>query len=274
MTVAIGLLCSDGAVIASDSMASAGPRAGLGQKVFATPNLRIAWGVAGAFTTFPHIEKHMVDLDANAQADPALAAFFEGGPRDDAINQIAATVRNALLASYSSQVPHGLAAVAGNGHPFAANTLAVGWCGDAPYMLVVNFDASVEVWQMHQRSAAIGSGGDFATVAHSLSGHFMEDAPIPVELGLQLAWRTIDATITVSTHGVGPPVQMAVVNAEGARVLTPQEAEDVGTAVSAWRQVERDTFLNLLNGPAPETTDIDLPSIEGEAAQEAAPPGS
>lgn len=80
-----------------------------------------------------------------------------------------------------------------------------------------------------------------------------------------LAYRTIDTTIEVSSHGVGPPVQIAVCDDNGTHVLTDEEISQIGTAVDRWKVLEADTLNSLKDGAADSEGDADeLPALDAD----------
>lgn len=88
---------------------------------------------------------------------------------------------------------------------------------------------------------AVGSGGPFATVARGLMAHYLS-TPLSVEQGLKVAYRAIDTTCEVSPGGVGPPVQLAVVDDSGARILDEVAVNSVGDLVTRWKTLEIETL--------------------------------
>lgn len=90
--------------------------------------------------------------------------------------------------------------------------------------------------------------------------HYVEGEPLPVDLGLDVAYRTIATTIEVSSQWVGFPVQLAVADKDGARVLESDDVERVKEAVQSWIKVEADT----LRRPAPKQPLEEPPSLEEE----------
>lgn len=102
-------------------------------------------------------------------------------------------------------------------------------------------------------SAAVGSGKAMASVATALVSHY-EHAEHPVHYGLLAAWRVVNAVIEVSTDKVGPPIKLAIITADGARLLTNDEVDEVGRNVGVWQQIEQealDTFMSKTSDQAP-----------------------
>jgi len=127
-------------------------------------------------------------------------------------------------------------------------------------------------WHTEKLFAAVGSGGAFATVARALMEHYTEGGPLPVDLGRQVAYRTIDTTCRVSASGVGLPVQLAVVDDNGARELSPDEVKQVGTEVAGWTQLERETLLGTAaRAPAEDLPTLDVRAPSEQVAEKAQP---
>jgi hypothetical protein len=98
--------------------------------------------------------------------------------------------------------------------------------------------------------------------AHALMRHYATE-DLTLEKGLKLAYRTIQTTIDVSPAGVGPPVQMAVCDASGARILDSDEINEIALAVDGWKVLERETLTETAAERA-EDAEHDLPDIDDE----------
>jgi 20S proteasome alpha/beta subunit len=117
-------------------------------------------------------------------------------------------------------------------------------------------------WHTDERFYAIGSGGPFATVCHALMKHYISDE-LTLDKGMQLAYRAIATTCDVSSGLVGLPVQLAVVDSGGQRVLDDDEVRKIGVAVDRWKQLESETLLLGAEESSQEVAD-DLPSLESD----------
>jgi hypothetical protein len=76
----------------------------------------------------------------------------------------------------------------------------------------------------------------------------------------KVAYRAIATTCEVSSAYVGLPVQIAVVDSTGSRVLGAEELEEVETAVERWNALEADT-LAMGGAAAGDQVKGDLPEI-------------
>jgi 20S proteasome alpha/beta subunit len=263
MTVAVGLVCADGVIVASDSMSSDGPTAMFGQKVNALGQLQIVWTASGSVYVIEEVEAALNTLAETAAAQPVVHATYTT-PRLDLIRQnVGGSARNAMRNAYATALPHG--PNQGNpqtgSHAFASSFLVLGFANDTPYFLEVAHDGQLN-WHTARKFYAIGSGGHFAMVAQGIMAHLVEDE-LDVELGKLVAYRTIETTCRVSSQFVGLPVQMAVVTGGGAAVLTEDELNAVATSVERWQQIERETLSTLFAGPTSEAEEPDaIPTLD------------
>ena len=124
MTVAIGIVCSDGVVVASDSMGSSGMRASIAQKVHCLQDLPMAWTAAGAVYTIEEGETALRSLEAQIVSDAvAKAAWLTPDPQLIRQN-LGNFLRNAMRECYQSML---------GGLQPAADFLVVGWSAGTVY---------------------------------------------------------------------------------------------------------------------------------------------
>jgi predicted proteasome-type protease len=141
---------------------------------------------------------------------------------------------------------------------FATSFLVAGHANSTPWLLEFAQDGQVN-WHTDFGFYAIGSGGPFARVAHGLMAHYMS-APLSLQQDMKVAYRAIETTCEVSNSSVGLPVQIAVVDSQGPRVLDTAEVGEIGDLVARWKTLEADT-LNMGSDDAKLTALGDLPSI-------------
>ena len=72
--------------------------------------------------------------------------------------------------------------------------------------------------------------------------HYLDAGPLPLVYGMQLAYRTVETACDVSSMFVRTPVQLAIVDKNGARVLDHGEIEQLKAEVQGWKQLERDAL--------------------------------
>lgn len=266
MTVAIGLVCSDGVIVASDSMSSSGPTARPKCKVHAVADLGTIWTAAGAVYVIEEVEAVINDLANDPNAKQACSQ-----PDFSAIRRLFGQhVRGKLRECYASALPFGTNQLLNNAfHPFISDFLLLGWSQEKPWFLEIAHDGQMN-WHADARFNAVGSGGPFASVAQALMEHYLEGPSVPVDDGLLLAYRTIAATCSVSSGGVGMPVWLAIATQDGARVLTREEVDEVGTSVEGWKLVEKDAFTSLR--AQPQEPDVgELPSLQDDSESSGTP---
>lgn len=148
-----------------------------------------------------------------------------------------------MMSSYQGMMPgyQMLQTVRGLVHPWASDFLVLGFANNQPYFLEIASDGQLN-WHTDSRFYAVGSGGEFAMVAEGLMAHYVEGGDLTLEMGIQVAARTIETTCRVSSAHVGLPVQLAVADSSGARVLAPTEVDEVIQKVEGWLELERNTL--------------------------------
>lgn len=256
MTVAIGLVCKDGVLVASDSMGSDANTASRVRKVFTLDRSPIAWTASGSVFVIEEVATVLGDVDVHT--DPAIQAAITMPDtrkiRDILRQVIPGTMGNCYRSALSS-TPLPAGAISAN---FAASFLVLGYANRQPWFLEFAADGQIN-WHTDDRFYATGSGGEFATVAHALMGHYLT-APVDLEHGKLIAYRAIATTCEVSNAHVGLPVQMAIVDAEGCRTIDEKEIRSISDMVDRWKTLEADT-LRMTAEDAKATALHDLPSM-------------
>lgn len=252
MTVAIGLVCLDGVVVAADSLSSSGGVARQGQKVRALSTLPVAWTSSGSVYVIEDVEMALNELDALAAETVEIKESFVKPNLPVVRQNLAQYVRGAMTKCYKSLMPgyQMVPTVAGPKHPWASDFLIVGYSDKTPYFLEIADDGQLN-WHTEARFYAVGSGGEFAAVTEALMAHYVEGGDLTVDMGLQVAARAIETTCRVSSAHVRGPVQLAVVDEAGARVLDQSDVDQVMHGVEAWLELEKDTLQTSI-APAVE----------------------
>lgn len=244
MTVALGLVCADGVVVASDSLATMGNVARPAVKVYAMDVAPAIWTAAGSVYVIEEVQDALANLEKDVSKDapnPVKRAFLDPDLAGIKL-KVGGAIHKAVKTCYDLALPHGAGTgLAVDHHVFSSEFLVLGWANETPYFLEFAHDAQMN-WHTEAGFYAVGSGGEFATVANALMAHYVEGEPLAVEDGLLLAFRTIETICSVSSSSVGGPVQLAVADKDGARVLGDSEIEEVKTAVAGWKEVERDSI--------------------------------
>jgi 20S proteasome alpha/beta subunit len=265
VTVAIGLVCSDGVIVASDSMASVGNTARPMCKVYAEDDLHLVWTAAGSVYVIEEVAQEIAAA-ARGSGAPSMKPSFTAPDLNGIRDRLGKRVHDRIKTCYEAALPFGLQQTVQPQvptHVFSTDFLFLGWARQTPWFLEVSGDGQMN-WHTSQLFAALGSGGEFASVAQALMKHHVEGGSITVEDGLLVAYRAIETTCEVSARSVGLPVWLAVVTDQKAEVLDRAEIDKVGIAVERWKTIEVDTLAKL-RAPEGEEPQSDLPKIESDA---------
>jgi len=269
MTVAIGLVCDDGVLVASDSMASDERTAHNVAKVFKLDCCPVVWTASGSVYVIEEVQIALAGIDQpNSQTGGPPAAFAT--PDLTALRtRLTTTVRGTMQKCYQgalSSTPFSPGQTAGT---FATAFLILGYANSKPWFLEFAQDGQVN-WHTDFGFYAVGSAGPFARVAHGLMAHYVTERP-SLKHGTMLAYRAIETTIEVSNSGVGLPVQIAVVDKDGPRILGAEEITAVGDLVARWKTLEAET-LAMGAEEAQKTAQHDLPSMADVTGAEGTSP--
>jgi 20S proteasome alpha/beta subunit len=238
MTIAVAVRASDGVVLASDSMGSDVSIASTQQKVRACDPLPIAWAFAGSLYLGQAARRAMDELVAAPPPNwNSLDAFQV---LDELTSRIGPAVETALEGLRSDAEPD----------KTAAEFIFVGIAADGPYVIVIHQDLSAVI-EDEQTLIAIGASRMFAAGLRQSLAHYLARIPA-VRHALPLACRAVDAVCQVSAYGVAVPVQIAIVDGEGARVLARDEVGSVEEQVQAWLSTEVTTLFQTDDAPQPE----------------------
>jgi proteasome beta subunit len=254
VTVAIGLVCKDGVIVASDSMATTAQQTAVETvKVQAFSNNPVIWTSSGSVYV-----KEEVEAEIRLKLDDQAHDMFTEPQTLLLRKKLREVVHSAVRKCYTSALstapwPAGQIAAS-----FITDFMFLGYANGTPWFLEIDMQGQVN-WHTKPRFYAIGSGGTFASVCHALMKHYIVD-DLLLEHGKQLAYRAIETTCDVSSGGVGPPVQIAVVDEHGPSVLTQDEVRKIEAAVARWKELEADPIgmgTDSLNGELE-----DLPTLE------------
>jgi 20S proteasome alpha/beta subunit len=243
VTVALGLVCTDGVLVASDSMSSDGPVAMVGRKVAAFENQPVVWTASGSVYVIEEVRTSLKKLA------PSINQPIKTADHDAIRSKLTSDIHGTMKRCYESALPHGMnQPIAPNvaRHAFATSVLILGHHDDKPWFLEFADDGQVN-WHHDRRFCAVGSGGPFATVAQALLGHLV-DEDLDLHLGKQLAYRAVETTCRASSQYVGGRVQLAIADGDGARVLSDPEVDEVGDLVTRWQELEKDIVRDMRTG--------------------------
>jgi ATP-dependent protease HslVU (ClpYQ) peptidase subunit len=105
--------------------------------------------------------------------------------------------------------------------------------------------------QFHDRFAAIGTGEIFAKFAMASLAHLDPDQ-LDLERAKMVAYRAIADAIDVAAMFLGPPIQMYVVDEEGARTVPSEEVNGgLADSVHLWKARQFETLEPLSPAGAP-----------------------
>ena len=171
MTVALGLVCADGVVVASDSQSTS-------EHQTATPSIKVqrvaglpaVWTASGAVFC---IEEVVQDA-SNWASDHTKRRAIEQGNLQEIRSTVGEGVRKVLKRSYESALPLGLNQInpSTGRHVFDTSFLFLGWANNEPWFLEVDGQGQLN-WHMSKRFKAVGSGGAFADVAGAVMYHLI-----------------------------------------------------------------------------------------------------
>lgn len=232
------------------------------QKVYALSNAPLVWTASGSVYVIEEVAAVLRDLDEKVTTDQALKQAFLT-PNTQVVRQVLyQNVHAQIKRCYANALPFGNQQQQAGQHPFRTDFLFLGVGQEGPYLLEIAGDGQAN-WHTDSGFYAIGSGGDFATVARGLMSHYLDGDPLPLDLGKKVAFRAIETTCEVSSAFVGGDVQLAVVGlGAGPQRLAWEELEDLKEAVAGWKQVERES----LSGEVAEPTTDDLDALPDLAA--------
>lgn len=237
MTVVLAVRCADGIVLGSDSQATdtSGGDVAVATRL-TVPKLfplgtHIAWGGtggAGIIQRFAHF---------CTTVDQAML--------DRPIEDLRGTLRgfqHALQVEVMGEI------IQGQQVP-TLGVLFAGVTGGRPWILEVT--AAGEDTE-YPDFYAVGSGGVFAKQAMASVAHYNLPSRNLAEAQV-IVWRALDNCIETSAFGIGHPISLYSLTAEGATALTEAECRSVGDTVNAWKEAERDSLIGLgLGVPVPE----------------------
>jgi len=264
MTVVVGFVGADGAVMASDSEAteSGGLTRYDVEKIWTCG--RLMMGYTGTSSVKQPLEtaleKGVVGLfGARAEID-----------RDQARAALRQATAEVLVACYqfhvgardAHQVPEALKGV----------LLVIGRDAKGYWMLEIDWMAQATFYT-DNGFHTVGSGAPAAYVAQSLMREYEPAGRAVADLKL-IAYRTVQNCIDSMGGGlgVGGHVQLWYSESNGPFVkAAQQEIERVESGVEQWRGIERESLSQVVLGGAPQPEGVPLPELPAEIA-DAKPP--
>ena len=244
MTVAIGMVCSDGVLVASDSQATSGQIASPGKKVKIVDGASAVWTAAGSVYVIEEVEialSEKVETQLNNKgANKWKRGFLD--PDESVVREhTGKVIMDTIRGCYGSIMP-GMVPPELYPHPFYTSFLLLG-VGEDGDSFFLEFSGDGQVNSHTQRGFyALGSGGEFASVAMALMSHYITGPAVSLDVGQKLAYRTIETTCEISAGLVSGPVQMAIADNSGVRIADDTELRCIGDSVRAWKELEKNTL--------------------------------
>jgi 20S proteasome alpha/beta subunit len=240
VTLVLALRCRDGIVLASDgqatSEAAGQPTRQPVRKLFDLGG-RIAWGAAGSVGLQQALEDELAARGPDVVAAP--------DPRRALVDVVIPIQQRAI----DEFVPH-----PGTRPPDLACIFC--WCGDGGAPRIFSVPRTGGDHQLHDRHAAVGSGDIFADFAMASIAH-LGTADLSLEQAKTVALKAMLDAIDVAAIYLGPPIQMYVVTAAGARPVAGAEiAGALADSVDVWKARQRESLGPL----APVETPRDVPA--------------
>ena len=261
MTVAIGLVCKDGVLVAADSMGSDQSIARASRKVNTLEQAPAIWTASGSVYVMEEVTPELAKVARNPSTGQPLGCLTS--PDLPALRaQLKKAVHAGMKGAYQSALGSSPFPAGGIAPSFVTDFLMLGYANDQAWFLEFARDGQVN-WHTESGYYAAGSGGPFASVALALMQHYIK-TDLTLEDGKLLAYRTIQTTIDVSSGGVGPPVQIAICDGSGAKVLQPDELRAISDSVERWKELEADSLTLLRTGQILTTSSDELPLLQGD----------
>lgn len=232
MTVIVGLMCSDGAILASDSQGTdieARVRYEVGSKIFVLGS-HIVWGLSGAMGLAQVLKGSLDEAVKRSWPQKTLSQI-----RITLVDKVTGRQREAVR----QYVP------LDDRPPPSAEFLCCGCTADQ-WLLEISERGD---HQQHGEFCAIGSG---KTTAYHCWKNLQHYAPCQdtVESGKVLVYRIVSEVIETDFVFVGFPVRIWTVTSDGAKSLPAAEIDALGKLVSAWKDEEKHSLKSVLEGRA------------------------
>lgn len=236
----------------------------------------MVWTAAGALYVIEEIEEALTGLGKDKSVQAVFRSPESALSRATLRQKLGDRVHQTVQKCYGTALPYGTNQLTGPQvphHPFVTDCLFLGWSHQTAWFLEHSADGQRN-WHTDARFYAVGSGGEFASVAQAVMAHHIAD-DLTVDDGMLVAYRAIATTCEVSAANVGLPVCLAVASEKGTRVLDPDEVRKIEDGVAGWKRIETDTFRKLRSQPteAQGTSDTpaDLPTFVEQETESADP---
>jgi len=225
----------------------------LDSSVGALSALPVIWSAVGSIYVLEDVAAYVGQLDKLAQSEQLTIVQNFKGPRLDQVKQNLGTyIRDPMKKCYESALPgtEPVPTFEGMVHPFATDFLVLGYASGTPWFVEVANDGRL-VWRTGGGHHAVGAGGEAALLARAVLRMYAEGRDVGVEMAKAVAYRTVVTTLELSAGIPGAPVQIAVADAAGSRVLGREEVAAVGALADRWAEAEGETVRRIFATKAP-----------------------
>lgn len=234
MTLVLALRCRDGVVLASDGQATtdaAGQPTRQGVRKLFDLGGRVAWGAAGS------IGLQQTLSDALVEREDELVTGTPSHELRRRLTEIVIPIQQQALRDF----------VAHPGSQPPDLSCIFCWC-ERHGARILSVPRTGSDHQFHDRHSAVGTGDIFADFAMTSVAH-LGTVRLSLEQAKMVAYKTVADAIDVAAIYLGPPIQMYVVTADGAREVTAAELEGgLADSVDAWKARQRETLGPLAAG--------------------------
>lgn len=245
MTVVVGFLGAECAVMASDTQASEQDRT-----KYDAPKI---WEDNGVLFSYSGNTAVMdpLQLAVHARLDGQDSSRSRWNVRNDLCAAIGPVLKGEY-GNYVPQPPEGSIPA-----KLGGSLLAIGKDGAGYWLLDIDHN-NVGTFHPHRGFHAIGSGSAAAGVALGLLEHYELEARTVWHLKL-IAYRTVETCIRVLDVGVGGEVHVwsSTEDQTGFEPVTDDPLRDVAHGVTQWTVIERESLDEVLGG-----TSSDEPAAE------------
>jgi len=231
MTVIIGLLCSDGGILACDSQGTdleAGIRVEVESKVFPLCT-HIVWGLSGP-QGLQQVLKESLDATVRSTWPKKTLSQIRMALVNKVTGRQAEAVRQFVPARPNARSP-------------TAEALFCGFTADK-WLLEISETGQQ---QQYSKFCAVGSAKGTAYHVWNTLRHYQPHDET-VEFGKVLAYRVVDDVIRTEALFVGFPIRMWVVQESGVTHLAQPEIHALGQLVEAWKEDESHSLRRVLEG--------------------------
>jgi hypothetical protein len=241
----------------------------LDSSVGALSALPVIWSAVGSIYVIEDVGAFVSQLDKLAQSEQLTIVQNFKGPRLDQVKQNLGTyIRDPMKKCYESALPgtQPVPTFEGMVHPFATDFLVLGYANGTPWFVEVANDGRL-VWRTGAGHHAVGAGGEAALLARAVLTMYAGGRDVGVEamhaggrdVGVEMAkaiaYRAVMTTLELSAGIPEAPVQIAVADATGARVLGREELAAVRALADRWAEAELETVRRIFATQVAGTSD-------------------